>query len=851
MNRKSYKRGRIVEVSPSNVRVEYDEGIVSYQYPSAFADTLLLEDEKLQEEILSSGREASFQEFISTYTTSLYKEIDYLRKSGGKHYRAMDGRLIRGGGQGYLYIFDTDSELHLPDGSEVRILTATVPVKHGNNTENIVKEIYDYASVASCDEFSITISCSESLGQQIESIEFTAEPWQLLKGVVDRLQEIKPAESPIAYMVACQGKMQIDRTSGIMLGQNQAMSCSTSQPVTFIWGPPGTGKTETLARIAIEFMNRRKRVLMLSYSNVSVDGAVLRVARKADFGPGQVIRYGHPRNEELMDNADLTSYMFVIRMHPSEYAQYQELLERRKKLRRSDPQRQELGRKIERIRKKFHDEEVTLVHQALFVAATVSKATVDKAIYDQKFDAVLFDEASMANIPQIVFAANRAKESFCCLGDFRQLPAIVVDDNNVVLKKDIFEYCGITEAVQNGWGHKWLVMLNIQYRMHPDIARFVSDRMYHGLIKSGQMNWEHCQTIAECAPFAGESMGLVDLTGTYSVCVRTMDQSRINLMSAMVSLRLAEMFCIEDGYQVGIITPYSAQARMLLQMVRDLTERDERYSKITCATVHQFQGSEQAVIIYDAVDCFRMTYPGVLLTSKKNMTADRLFNVAMTRAQGKFILVANIDFFKRKAIARDLLFTETLCMMKARGNVLNGEKLISILNKGFSDRENVFCGGMEDKDSWDRYIHDIENAQESIFIDLPDEIDTDDDDAVASFIIAVKDRVNNQVKVSIRKDADIDCLPQLREVISDGAYVTTPYTVIDQDIIWYGEPLFYGDFISLGEPIPTQTFPCLRFEGMHTARVMKAFFEISKTVKIRENEDEKSTAGSIIQTDQG
>lgn len=64
MNRKSYKRGRIVEVSPSNVRVEYDEGIVSYQYPSAFADTLLLEDEKLQEEILSSGREASFQEFI-------------------------------------------------------------------------------------------------------------------------------------------------------------------------------------------------------------------------------------------------------------------------------------------------------------------------------------------------------------------------------------------------------------------------------------------------------------------------------------------------------------------------------------------------------------------------------------------------------------------------------------------------------------------------------------------------------------------------------------------------------------------------------------------------------------------
>lgn len=374
--------------------------------------------------------------------------------------------------------------------------------------------------------------------------------------------------------------------------------------------------------------------------------------------------------------------------------------------------------------------------------------------------------------------------------------------------------------------------------------------MYHGLIRSGQKTWEHCQTIAECAPFAGEPMGLVDLSGTYSVCVRTMDQSRINLLSAMISLRLAELYCIRGSYQVGIITPYSAQARLLLQMVRDLAERDKRYSRITCATVHQFQGSEQAVIIYDAVDCFRMKFPGVLLTSKKNMTADRLFNVAMTRAQGKFIMVANVDYFKRKDIARDLLFTETLQMMKKNGNVLSGEKLISVLNKGFSDSENVFCGGMEDTDSWNRYIQDIEQAQESIFIDLPDEIDMDDDDAMASFIKAIKDRLKNRVKISIRKDADIECLPQLQKVIRDGPYVTTPYTVIDENVIWFGEPLFYGDCISLGEPIPTKAFPCLRFEGMHTARVMKAFYEMSKTVKIRENED-GSTAESDIRDDRG
>lgn len=845
MNRKSHRRGTIVQLTETRVCVEYDAGIEKYPYPGAFADTLVLENGDVQAQILNTGRESSFQSFRTAYVMALSKEIMFLRKTGGKHYRGMDGRMLRGGkGQNYLYIFDTDSELHFPDGSEIRILTVTVPVKRGNETVNVVQEVYDYATVASCDEFSITISYSESLvkdlKQMIENIEFTAAPWQLMQGLADRLEEINPASSQIAYMVACQSDLQIDRMSGIMLGQNQALRCSTSQPVTFIWGPPGTGKTETLARIALEFMNKRKRVLMLSYSNVSVDGAILRVAKKAAVKPGQIIRYGYPRNEELMseDKQDLLSYMYVIRKNKDEYQHYQELIEKRKKRKRDDPERDRLNRDIVRFRKRFHDAESELVHKALFVATTVSKATVDSAIYGQKFDAVLFDEASMANVSQVVIAASLAKESFCCLGDFRQLPAIVTDDGNVTLQKDIFEYCGIEKAVENNWSHKWLVMLDTQYRMHPEIADFISKMMYQGLIRSGEGTLEHCQSIADYAPFAGEAMGLVDLSGTYSVCVRTMDQSRINLMSALVSLRLAELFCSRGGYQVGIITPYSAQARLLLQMVRDLKERDERYGKITCATVHQFQGSEQTVIIYDAVDCFRAPYPGMLLTSKKNRTADRLFNVAMTRAQGKFIMVANVDYFRRKKIAKDLLFTRTLRMMKHRGNVISGENLISALSSGFSDREYVYCGGMDEQDSWDRYMRDIESAKESIYINLPDEIDADDDEAVDSLVEAIRDRAKSKVRITIRKGEDIDCLPQLRKLMQTDAYVATPFTVIDQKIIWFGEPLFYGDFISMGEPIPTQTFPCLRFEGKHTARLMKAIYEMTRTVKNWEDEDE-------------
>lgn len=85
---------------------------------------------------------------------------------------------------------------------------------------------------------------------------------------------------------------------------------------------------------------------------------------------------------------------------------------------------------------------------------------------------------------------------------------------------------------------------------------------------------------------------------------------------------------------MGIVTPYSAQSRLIVAMLRDIQAIDKRWEKVSCATVHQFQGSEKPVIIYDAVDCYRMPYPGTLLTSLKNDTANRLFNVAVTRAKG-------------------------------------------------------------------------------------------------------------------------------------------------------------------------------------------------------------------------
>lgn len=809
-NQKTRFRGTIVDVSDDKVWVKYYDGTKQYSYPAAFASQLVLQDESLRREIFQAGETAAFDLFKQKYIHAVKEEIAYLRKTGGKRYHLIDGeRISTTKREACIYSFDTDSELHFPDGTAVKIM---------------IRDLTVLASVISCEDFTIVIQTGEDLGNKVESADMTADAWHLLEALVDRLDEMDAGSAPLANEIACNSPYDRDYRKPMEYGQDRCEYKASEEPILFIWGPPGTGKTTTLARIAKEKINQGKRVLMLSYSNVSVDGALLRVALISDQEPGQVIRYGYPRMKELLESDTLTSYNFVLHENPGLEEERKMLLAQKQRLKRKDPQRIEIDKRLTKIRSLLADREKELVQNAAFVATTVSKALVDSAIYSQRFDTVIFDEASMAYVPQIVFAAGLAAESFCCLGDFCQLPAIVQNPDDLFLRRDIFEYTGITAAVEDGCGHDWLVMLDKQYRMHPDIAGFISRRMYSGLLRTADGVLENRRAIADLPPLEGSAFSLVDLSSMYSVCIKTMDGSHINLLSAMICVRIAELYA--GQYEIGIITPYSAQSRLMLAMIRDLQERDEKYRKITCATVHQFQGSEKAVIIFDAVDCYRMPYPGILLTGKKNDNANRLFNVAMTRAQGKFIFVGNKDYLFMKKIPPRLILTQALKKIEADNLILSGEDLYDVLGTVEGQQTDVFLGDRDEVDSWERYLEDLRNCQEEIVIDMPGVMD-DDLDALDSVSESLQQAELRGVHIRIRAEEELtlpECLEKYRRL---NDYTTTPITMIDKKIIWFGEPLSDADFISDGRILRTQYFPCLRFAGKNTARMLRAIYEIA------------------------
>lgn len=778
------------------------------QYNASFSRVFTKQINEKSTKKIYIGSFASETEFYEKYSRSLTAEVTYLRTNGGKRQRVFEGKLVEIKGGRYIYTFEAEDELSFPEGTQISIWQGKTSI---------------VGIIVECEGFTLIISTGISLGNEVTSLELSAEPWRLIDSLIGRLDEMSKRKSKIVHSLICDGNKCIDYNNNrITTGQAAAVQMSLSQPISFVWGPPGTGKTQTLALIALEHIARGHSVLMLSYSNVSVDGAIMRVHKLSrHLKPGIMVRYGYAKRKDLLEHEYLTSYNLTIQQHPELLHERKRLIEERKKLIRTSQRYVEIGRRLTEIKFQLANEEKRLVSEAQFVATTVSKAVVDKLISDGYFDVVIFDEASMAYIPQIIYSASLAKNHFVCIGDFRQLPPIVQSDSSSILNTDIFQYCGITTAVDLGKNHKWLCMLDEQYRMHPKIASFSSKTMYGGLLRSAKKVEEERRAIRDNIPLAGEAIGLADLSGMMSVCTKTADNSRINVLSAFIAFSLALQ--ATQNHEVGIITPYHAQSRLLHAMSRDIAEQNPNLYPISCATVHQFQGSEKDLIVYDAVDCYRMPYPGMLLTSMANNYANRLFNVALTRAKGKFIGVANVSYMDNKKISKGLMFEKLLEEHRSEKSCLKGKDLVAV-KSGISGTDMTLYDGYN---AHINFVKDVVEARQEIRIDIPNKMK--DSSFVQKLACALKEAKSRGVKVYVRAEKK-NALPlPLKAFAIENSFVTNPIVLIDKKVIWYGMPDSDAKFVSEGRTLPTIFYPIIRFVGKHTALSLYGFMEMSRT----------------------
>ena len=771
---------------------------------------------------------------LTALMRATYKEMCFLRNNGGKHYKVTNGQFVMQSQGGYVYRFDLEAELYLAEDSPV---TLTLGLEKISGT------------VMVCENFQVIIVLERiplsGRSVIIPKADISAEPWKLLEKLNNRLSRINHRDE-IALKLLNDGPRLASAGSlhEISKGQDVAYKHALSMPITVIWGPPGTGKTYTMAKISAEFLSHGKTVLIVSHSNVSVDNVAKQIYSQVKDGSlsyllqqSKILRYGYVRDEELQKNEHISSFNVAMK-HNHEKAEYDQLQKRYKELIQKEPtstdaelQREivELNNSIKEIKTRQKSFEKRLVADAQLVATTVSKIYADSLFEDKTYDVVMFDEISMAYVSQIVCAASFARSHLICVGDFCQLAPIVLSpDNKSVLGKDLFEFLNISKGYRDVHPHPWLVMLDEQRRMHPDIAAFSAQHVYHGLLKNHESTKTSRNAIAKTNPF-NVPMCLIDLHGTCCFGSKNDDNSRFNILSAVFAFATAlksekhqlDFHDVNNEEKVGIITPYAAQTRLIKSMIQDY--RHSRRSDISCATVHQFQGSERNVVIFDAVESYPSTKAGWLMSKNEGGSVTRLINVALTRSRGKFISVADKTFWMSKYDLGNTFYS--LIQHMSRHSTLldwkNGALFQYLASTDFGSSIKVFPSAISCNYS---VIGDIRSAKSKILLMIPK--GKIDERYATTIFNEIKQASDKKVRTTIVYDKSVKIPEDVKDISVSSDKVTMPLLFIDNKV-WYGFPLYQYSYFdgTTTNSILTDIVVC--FSGKYTVEMIESLVNVS------------------------
>lgn len=115
--------------------------------------------------------------------------------------------------------------------------------------------------------------------------------------------------------------------------QAEAVALSLGNDVAFIWGPPGTGKTTTLARVVAGLVASQRRTLVLSHTNVATDRVVEQLQKvlqdTADWWEVRILRIGTPQLRTVQEMKEVNLDHIVERKTASLRAEQDELRARR------------------------------------------------------------------------------------------------------------------------------------------------------------------------------------------------------------------------------------------------------------------------------------------------------------------------------------------------------------------------------------------------------------------------------------------------------------------------------------------------------------------------------------------
>jgi superfamily I DNA and/or RNA helicase len=405
-----------------------------------------------------------------------------------------------------------------------------------------------------------------------------------------------------------------------------------ARDVALVHGPPGTGKTRTVVEFIRRAVRRGDKVLACGPSNMAVDNMLARLAVAGE----RVVRLGQPARvlpelraytlDALVDKHE------DVRLARKLAKEAFGLFRRASRFTRAKPQpgaRREMREEARALLADARRLEAQAVEHILDTADVVCATSTgldDSLLGARRFNCLVIDEACQSTEAGCWVPIVRA-DHLVLAGDHRQLPPTILNDE---ARRQGFAVSLFERLAQAN--PESLKALSVQYRMHRDIMAFPSGEFYeHTLVADPQVA-DHrlsdlCATASD-SPW-NAPLEFIDTAGAgYDEQAEPDGESRFNPQEAelacskargLVALGLAPA-------DIGIITPYAAQARYIADRLG--------IDGIEIDSVDGFQGREKEAIIISLVRSNPRGEIGFLADTRR-------MNVAMTRARRKLIMIGD------------------------------------------------------------------------------------------------------------------------------------------------------------------------------------------------------------------
>eukprot|EP01086_Lenisia_limosa_P015587 TRINITY_DN508_c0_g1_i2.p1 TRINITY_DN508_c0_g1~~TRINITY_DN508_c0_g1_i2.p1 ORF type:complete len:311 (-),score=49.13 TRINITY_DN508_c0_g1_i2:14-946(-) len=280
--------------------------------------------------------------------------------------------------------------------------------------------------------------------------------------------------------------------------------------------------------------------------------------------------------------------------------------------------------------------ESDILKKADIVLVTCS-TSADNRRMPKTFRSVLVDEAGNSVDADIMMPVVKAKERVVLIGDPKQLPPVITCKNTQV------ERAGAYTLFERHLRNNHVIMLKMQYRMHPDICQFPSKTFYdnelkshactednNGALKVKEMNGHRvlfidCNGQSVNRATAKDPLEILALKNDVKSCCN-LEEARLVGQYLRAILRAGF-----SGDDIFIITPYRAQVELIKMLTKDTCE--DHHTEVHIGTVHTAQGSECRFVITSLV---RSDGSDLGFTSDDHMT-----NVTISRAKDALIVIGN------------------------------------------------------------------------------------------------------------------------------------------------------------------------------------------------------------------